>query len=521
MEMEREKAESGGLEARQRPRKSAREGAEVVEAHTAVAVETGGLMPQKDDQIATWEELGNEKSDFKCEIINEQEDISTEEVNHALNNMKMENGSSSQCSSETSESEDETAVQQQIKLPKESKLKAVEFDLERILEEQDTHDLYCPICKSCITKKVILRKRKRMVQHGGPSKKVNEEKYDAGKSDTGAVSSGMTNPIDAPEPDVFGCLSCFSFFMPTEGGFNIFQIFEKGKKIHAQSSPQVPEKKTNWISSIFKADKSQMKPSQPGDGAIQITSENDQIIQRSEATATEVLPHVRLDVPEQSARGSETSNDWDVLKSIVYGGLAESIASLGVVSSAAAADASTLSIVALGLANLFGGFLLIIHKLFELRTARDVATDHEEDERAGRYWELLGRKANFRLHFVVVIISYLLVGSVPPVVYGFSFRGSDNKEHKLIAVAAASLLCIALLATGKAHVGSQRAYTKTLFHYLSLGVSASGVSYVAGVMANKLLEKFGLFDGGMSPPSPPGLLYQDLSSGGRAWASSY
>ncbi|CAL9779393.1 unnamed protein product [Musa acuminata subsp. burmannicoides] len=505
MEMEREKAESGGLEARQRPRKSAREGAEVVEAHTAVAVETGGLMPQKDDQIAAWEELGNEKSDFKCEIINEQEDISTEEVNRALNNMKMENGSSSQCSSETSESQDEMAVQQQIKLPKESKQKAVEFDLERILEEQDTHDLYCPICNSCITKKVILRKRKRTVQHGGPSKKVNEEKYDVGKSDTGAASSEMTKTSDAPEPDVFRCLSCFSFFMPTEGGFNIFQIFEKGKKIHPQSSPQVPE-----------------KPSQPGDGAIQITSENDQIIQRSEATATEVLAHsdVRLDVPERSPRGSETSNDWDVLKSIVYGGLAESIASLGVVSSAAAADASTLSIVALGLANLFGGFLLIIHKLFELRTARDVATDHEEDERAGRYWELLGRKANFRLHFVVVIISYLLVGSVPPVVYGFSFRGSDNKEHKLIAVAAASLLCIALLATGKAHVGPQRAYTKTLFHYLSLGVSASGVSYVAGVMANKLLEKFGLFDGGMSPPSPPGLLYQeDLSSGGRAWAS--
>lgn len=54
------------------------------------------------------------------------------------------------------------------------------------------------------------------------------------------------------------------FWFWTAGGFNIFQIFEKGKKIHAQSSPQVPEKKTNWISSIFKADKSQMKPSQPG-----------------------------------------------------------------------------------------------------------------------------------------------------------------------------------------------------------------------------------------------------------------
>ncbi|CAL9073605.1 unnamed protein product [Musa textilis] len=509
MEMEREGAESGSLEARQRRRKSASERAEAVEAHTAVAVETGGLMPQKDDRIATWEELGNENSDFKCEIINEQEDISTEEANHVLNNTKMENGSSSQCSSETSESEDEMAVQQQIKVPKEGKLKAVEFDLERILEEQDTHELYCPNCNSCITKRVILRKRKRAVQHEGPSKKVTEEKYDDGKLKTG---SGTTNPSNAPEHYVFRCLSCFSFFMPTDGGFSIFQIFEKGKKIHAQSSQQAPEKNTNWFPSIFKADKSQMKPSQPGEGAIQITSESDQTIQRSEATATEVLPHsdVLIEVPEPSARGSERSNDWDVLKSIVYGGLAESIASLGVVSSAAAADASTLSIVALGLANLFGGFLLIIHKLFELRSARDVATDHHEDERTGRYWELLGRKANFRRHFVVVIISYLLVGSVPPVVYGFSFRGSDNKEHKLIAVAAASLLCIALLATGKAHVGPQRAYTRTLFHYVSLGVSASGISYVAGVMANKLLEKFGLFDR---------LLYQDLSSTGRAWAS--
>ncbi|RWW83836.1 hypothetical protein BHE74_00007632, partial [Ensete ventricosum] len=383
-----------------------------VTSHAAVAVETGGLMPQKDDQIATWEGLGNEKSEFKCEIINDQEDVSTEEANRVLNNMQMKNGSSSQCSSETSESEDEMAVQRQIKVPKEGKLKAVEFDLERILEEQDTHDLYCPNCNSCITKRVILRKRKRMVEHGGPSKKVNEEKNDAGKLDVPAPSGEMTNPSDAPEPDVFRCLSCFSFFMPAEA-----------------------------------------------------------------TTATEVLAHsdVRIDVAVPSGGGSETSNDWDVLKSIVYGGLAESIASLAV--------------------------------LIELRTAGD--------EGAGRYWELLGRKANFRLHFVVVIISYLMAGLVPPVVYGFSFRRSDNKEHKLMAVAAASLGCIGLLATGKAHVGPQRAYTRTLFHYLSLGVSVSGVSYVAGVMTNKLLEKFGLFDRSMSL-----LNLQDVvSAGGQS--SSY
>ncbi|KAL6006691.1 hypothetical protein ACLOJK_032184 [Asimina triloba] len=39
----------------------------------------------------------------------------------------------------------------------------VEMDVERVLEEQDTHDLYCPNCNSCITKRVILRKRKRII----------------------------------------------------------------------------------------------------------------------------------------------------------------------------------------------------------------------------------------------------------------------------------------------------------------------------------------------------------------------
>lgn len=40
----------------------------------------------------------------------------------------------------------------------------VEMDVEKVLEEQDTHDLYCPNCNSCITKRVILRKRKRTLQ---------------------------------------------------------------------------------------------------------------------------------------------------------------------------------------------------------------------------------------------------------------------------------------------------------------------------------------------------------------------
>lgn len=41
-----------------------------------------------------------------------------------------------------------------------------------------------------------------------------------------------------------------------------------------------------------------------------------------------------------------TRNEWDILKSIVYGGLIESITSLGVVSSAAGSDASTCKFIA-------------------------------------------------------------------------------------------------------------------------------------------------------------------------------
>ncbi|CAL9765444.1 unnamed protein product, partial [Musa acuminata subsp. burmannicoides] len=121
--------------------------------------------------------------------------------------------------SEITESEDKRAVHEQSMVPKKSLLKVIEFDLERILEEQDTHDLCCPNCNSCITKRVILQKRKwsvREIQHDVPSKKVHEEQqYDAERLDTASVSGEMTNLADAPEPDVFRCLSCFSFFIPT------------------------------------------------------------------------------------------------------------------------------------------------------------------------------------------------------------------------------------------------------------------------------------------------------------------
>ncbi|XP_040994379.1 membrane protein of ER body 2-like [Juglans microcarpa x Juglans regia] len=190
----------------------------------------------------------------------------------------------------------------------------------------------------------------------------------------------------------------------------------------------------------------------------------------------------------------------EILKSIVYGGLIESITSLSVVSSAASAAAATLNIVALALANLIGGLFVIGHNLLELKNDQSRVTSDETDdeqEAVGRYQEVLGQKMNFILHASVAVLSFLVFGLVPPVVYGFSFYKSDERSFKMAAVAAASLACITVLANAKAYV--QRPpnwyiYVTTVLHYVVLGVGAAGISYLAGFLLNKLIQKLGWFE---------------------------
>ncbi|CAL5020462.1 unnamed protein product [Urochloa decumbens] len=100
-----------------------------------------------------------------------------------------------------------------------------EYDLEKILDEQETHDLYCPNCKSCITRRVILKKRKRTARQArrdGSPKKIQLEEPCANVSNQAPDES-----YDQELPDIFGCLSCFSIFIPTGCGFNIFRIFQR------------------------------------------------------------------------------------------------------------------------------------------------------------------------------------------------------------------------------------------------------------------------------------------------------
>lgn len=114
-----------------------------------------------------------------------------------------------------------------------------EYDVETVIRKQDTHDLFCPNCNSCITKRVILRKRKRRTRIPGEeakrSKPVSTESNAVldDSSDNRALN-GVDSRLDdvqpptsdeydhQREPDVFRCLSCFSIFMPT--GINIFSF---------------------------------------------------------------------------------------------------------------------------------------------------------------------------------------------------------------------------------------------------------------------------------------------------------
>ncbi|KAF6156809.1 hypothetical protein GIB67_033278 [Kingdonia uniflora] len=237
------------------------------------------------------------------------------------------------------------------------------------------------------------------------------------------------------------------------------------------------------------------------------------------SSAPEILTNTESELYAGGLRVNvaRSSHEWDILKSIVHGGLIESITSVGVVSSAAGGDATTLNILALGLANLVTGLFIIANGLKEIKNEEYEGASNER-EKVDRYQDVLGHRRNFRLHATVVVISYLIFGLLPPLTYGFSFRQSDNREYKMIAVASASLFCVFLLAIGKAHVGKPpKSYIKTIMYYLSIGVMASGLSYFAGVLVHRLLERLGWFKASAAAPVP--LFLNSASMKQRVWAS--
>lgn len=107
-----------------------------------------------------------------------------------------------------------------------------------------------------------------------------------------------------------------------------------------------------------------------------------------------------------------------------------------------------------------------------------------------RYEELLGRRENFTLHAFLAVLSFIIFGSVPLVVYGLLMSKHYSDEYNIAAVTASSVVCIILLAMGKAYTSTPpKSYIKTVLHYVSLALATSGVTYIAGDLAKDLLDK--------------------------------
>ncbi|KAL0688717.1 hypothetical protein Bca4012_088394 [Brassica carinata] len=184
----------------------------------------------------------------------------------------------------------------------------------------------------------------------------------------------------------------------------------------------------------------------------------------------------------------------DILKSIVYGGLIESITSFGVVSSAAASGTSTLNVLALGLANLFSGLFIIIHSLYGLFKRpryQSWNNDHmPELVSVDPYEELLGKRNKVILHCFVVLISFIFFGVIPPLFYGFSFKITDKGRYQEAAIfVAASLVCVISLSFAKAYAfGMDK--LKTVAAYTGIAIGGSAVSFVASQHARDVFSKY-------------------------------
>ncbi|KAK1392126.1 hypothetical protein POM88_011182 [Heracleum sosnowskyi] len=258
--------------------------------------------------------------------------------------------------------------------------------------------------------------------------------------------------------------------------------------------PQTSIVKKSWLSTLFQSDRIGEEMTAETCQVEPLAAQRVQDLTDPAETGNLQDLETRIQIIEQRGTSTDGIQGVEIIKSIVYGGLVESVTSLVVVSSAASSNVTTLNVFALGLANLIGGLFIIGHDLWDLKNDQKAEASDQSAEQIDQYHEVLGRRRNFLLHAVLAILSYLTFGLIPPAVYGFSFQRSDDRDLKLLAVAAVALLGIIILAAGKAYVQrAPRSYVKTIAYYVVTALMASGVSYAAGDLINMFLEKFGVF----------------------------
>ncbi|KAH7517580.1 hypothetical protein FEM48_Zijuj09G0080100 [Ziziphus jujuba var. spinosa] len=346
----------------------------------------------------------------------------------------------------------------------------IELCLENLYQQQESQEFYCPHCNTRI-KKVLIK---------------------------------------PPEEDIFRFTNCFAFLVPGEF-YTPMMLSCILRQDLAIGYATYFDQENKILKSIVYGGLAESITSL---GIVAPAAAADAATCKCNINRTDGSFEIPMPPDEQQPARAEprSSKSWQILKSIVYGGLAESITSLGIVTSAASADAATcnillefncsanilysvlaVNIMALALANLIGGLFTIIHNLWEFKNDDSTVKSEDTGLQVNRYQEIMGRKENFCLHATAAILSFLIFGLVPPVVYGFTFLESDDKDLKIAAVAGASLICITLLALAKARTQSNPKYILTVVQYVGVGIGVSVASYVAGDLLDRLLEQLGWF----------------------------
>uniref|UniRef100_A0A453QDQ0 Uncharacterized protein n=1 Tax=Aegilops tauschii subsp. strangulata TaxID=200361 RepID=A0A453QDQ0_AEGTS len=198
----------------------------------------------------------------------------------------------------------------------EAEPKVEEYDLEKILDEQETYDLFCPNCTSCITRRVILKKRKRTVRTT-PTDEPSKRPYIEGQ----VPPVPLPDRVEEESPDVFRCLSCFSFFIPTGCSFNIFRIFGR-RNVDGQpdvlpppaseDTPPRSENCTSWLLSCFQTgdSRNQSHPADPM--TVPLLSGNTTTVTESESSTSHVYhSHGTVVKPEHPTVESPSENQAD------------------------------------------------------------------------------------------------------------------------------------------------------------------------------------------------------------------
>ncbi|KAI3829841.1 hypothetical protein L1987_03969 [Smallanthus sonchifolius] len=391
----------------------------------------------------------------------------------------------------------------------------IEVEFEEAIPKLHTHTVHCPHCDRQITK---VKVRRIIIKPKLPN--TEQPKQPA--------------PVTVVR-DLFGCSSCLSLCLPQgEGRFNPLPFWLRSADAPSGGNDVVTED-GNCFSFI------PIFPKQPEPGNVDQHSKsgsnklpipkgvtNDPNAKEEPSKPKNQLPtsgvppshppyiwapgegEPRIDIPPAipppilvptPRLAGQDSTSFEILKSIVYGGLMEVIASLSIVASAAAGDATTLNIVALALANLIGGIFVIGHNLWDLKDdCYKYSTQETSNQEArSKYKELLGSVDHFPMHVFFTILSFLVFGIIPPVAYGYSFHETNDKDFTMVIVAVTSFVCVGLLAIFKAYIdrcAEFSGYVKTITYYLTTSVTVSGVSYAAGNLATKLMEELGLFETG-------------------------